>query len=128
MRPSCRCPSSTPRSGSPCHEHPPEEVTVSSPFDVSATPGDAWLPVAPETSVAEPGSFVVADVDGESIVVVRGRDDVVRGFYNVCQHRGTAVAEEACGKAIRFQCPLHAWIYDLDGRLTRAKHPEDLQH
>ena len=54
------------------------------------------------------------------------RDGVLRAFYNVCQHRGTAVVEEQCGKAVRFQCPYHAWIYDLDGKLIRAKHTEDL--
>ena len=57
---------------------------------------------------------------------MRGRDEVIRAFYNVCRHRGTAVEERECGKAVRFQCPYHAWIYDLDGRLIRAKHTEDL--
>ena len=41
--------------------------------------------------------------------------------------RGTAVEERECGKAVRFQCPYHAWIYELDGRLIRAKHTEDLE-
>ncbi len=40
---------------------------------------------------------------------------------------GTAVEERECGTAVRFQCPYHAWIYDLDGRLVRAKHTEDLE-
>ena len=66
------------------------------------------------------------DVLGESVLLVRGRDDVIRAFYNVCRHRGTAVEERECGKAVRFQCPYHAWIYDLDGSLVRAKHTEDL--
>ena len=54
------------------------------------------------------------------------RDGVLRAFYNVCRHRGTAVVEEPCGRAVRFQCPYHAWIYDLDGSLVRAKHTDDL--
>ena len=40
---------------------------------------------------------------------------------------GTAVEERECGKAVRFQCVYHAWIYDLDGKLIRAKHTEDLE-
>jgi len=96
-------------------------------MDASAIPAEAWIAVGGEDAVREPGSFLVAEVEGESIVVVRGRDGVVRGFYNVCQHRGTAITEETCGKAVRFQCPYHAWIYDLDGRLIRAKHTEDLE-
>ena len=77
--------------------------------------------------MAEPGSFVLRDILGENVILVRGRDDVIRAFYNVCRHRGTAVEERECGKAVRFQCPYHAWIYDLDGRLIRAKHTEDLE-
>jgi Rieske 2Fe-2S family protein len=75
----------------------------------------------------EPGSFVVRDYCGESVLLVRGRDDVIRAFYNVCRHRGTPVEERECGKAVRFQCPYHAWIYDLDGTLNRARHTEDLE-
>ena len=85
-----------------------------------------WLAVGRAEEVAEPGSFLVRDVLGESVLLVRGRDEVIRAFYNVCRHRGTAVEERECGKAVRFQCPYHAWIYELDGSLVRAKHTEDL--
>jgi glycine betaine catabolism A len=88
--------------------------------------GRDWVLVAREADVPEPTSFTRVDVDGENVIVVRGRDGVIRAFYNVCRHRGTAVEERACGKAVRFQCPYHAWIYDLDGRLIRAKHTDDL--
>jgi len=86
-----------------------------------------WIAVGRAEEVAEPGSFVLRDILGENVILVRGRDDVIRAFYNVCRHRGTAVEERECGKAVRFQCPYHAWIYDLDGRLIRAKHTEDLE-
>ena len=85
-----------------------------------------WVMVAREEDVPEPGTYTLVDIDGENIIVVRGRDEVLRAFFNVCRHRGTAVAEEACGKVVRFQCPYHAWIYDLEGNLVRAKHTEDL--
>ena len=67
-----------------------------------------------------------AEVDDEPLLIARGRDGELRAFYNVCRHRGTAVVEEPCGKAVRFQCPYHAWIYDLEGKLVRAKHTDDL--
>jgi phenylpropionate dioxygenase-like ring-hydroxylating dioxygenase large terminal subunit len=85
-----------------------------------------WLCIGRASDVPEPGSYRLAEIQGEDIIVVRGRDDVIRAFYNVCRHRGTAVCEEPEGTAVRFQCPYHAWIYDLDGRLIRAKHTEDL--
>jgi Rieske 2Fe-2S family protein len=63
----------------------------------------------------------VRDLAGESLLLVRGVDDVVRGFYNVCAHRGTRLLDEtgeACGHVKRaFKCPYHAWVFDLDGRL-----------
>ena len=86
-----------------------------------------WIVVGREEEVAEPGTFMLRDHFGESVILVRGRDGVLRAFYNVCRHRGTAVEERECGTAVRFQCPYHAWIYDLDGRLVRAKHTEDLE-
>ena len=88
--------------------------------------GRDWMMVGRAEDVPTPGSYMLAEVDGEPLVIVRGRDDVVRAFFNVCRHRGTAVVEEQCGTAVRFQCPYHAWIYDLDGRLVRAKHTDDL--
>ena len=86
-----------------------------------------WLAVGRAEELPEPGSFLVREVLGESVILVRGRDNQIRAFYNVCRHRGTAVEERECGKAVRFQCPYHAWIYDIDGKLMRAKHTEDLE-
>jgi phenylpropionate dioxygenase-like ring-hydroxylating dioxygenase large terminal subunit len=86
-----------------------------------------WVIVGRADEAPEPGTYFTTELDGEPLLVVRGRDDQLRAFYNVCQHRGTAVVEEQRGKAVRFQCPYHAWIYDLEGKLVRAKHTEDLE-
>jgi len=86
-----------------------------------------WVVVGRESEAPEAGTYFTTELDREPLLVVRGRDGQLRAFYNVCQHRGTAVVEEPCGKAVRFQCPYHAWIYDLEGNLVRAKHTEDLE-
>ena len=88
--------------------------------------GADWVPVATETELPEPTSYVVADAGGQRAIVVRGRDGVVRAFHNVCKHRGTPVVESSCGSVPRFQCPYHSWVYDLEGHLVRAKHTDDL--
>jgi len=88
--------------------------------------GRDWQVVGRDEDVPASGSYILATVDDEPLIVVRGRDGIVRAFYNVCQHRGTAVAEEPCGTVVRLQCPYHAWIYDLEGNLIRAKHTDDL--
>ena len=85
-----------------------------------------WLAGRPRGGGPRARQLFLTEIDGEQLLVVRGRDDVLRAFHNVCRHRGTAVARTQCGKAVRFQCPYHAWIYDLDGSLVRAKHTEDL--
>jgi Rieske 2Fe-2S family protein len=64
-----------------------------------------WVAVARAEELPDPGSFVLRDYFGESVLLVRGGDDMVRAFYNVCRHRGTAVEERECGAAVRFQCP-----------------------
>lgn len=86
-----------------------------------------WVCVGRAEDAAEPGTYFLATLLDEPLVVVRGRDGVLRAFYNVCRHRGTAVAEEPSGRLVRFQCPYHAWVYDLDGRLLGAKHMDDVE-
>jgi Rieske 2Fe-2S family protein len=86
-----------------------------------------WVIVGRSSEAPDPGTYFLTELDGESIIVVRGRDAELRAFYNVCRHRGTALVEDQCGTAVRFQCPYHAWIYDLEGQLVRAKHTEDLE-
>ena len=67
--------------------------------------------------VPAPGDFFTDDFSGVPILVVRGRDNVLRAFMNVCRHRGAKVAS-GCGRGAHgFSCPYHAWSYGLDGAL-----------
>jgi phenylpropionate dioxygenase-like ring-hydroxylating dioxygenase large terminal subunit len=76
----------------------------------------SWFCVGRAEEMPDPGSFMVADVTGESVIVVRGDDGALRAFLNVCRHRGSQLCEgTGAVKAIR--CPYHAWSYGLDGRL-----------
>jgi len=86
-----------------------------------------WLCVGRESDVARAGEYLVADVAGDSVVVVRGRDDRLRSFHNVCRHRGSTLLTEPVGSIVRFQCPYHAWTYELDGSLRRAPHTEAIE-
>jgi Rieske 2Fe-2S family protein len=85
-----------------------------------------WLCVGRAEDVAESGSYVLAQVAGESVIVVRDRTGTLRGFSNVCRHRGSTLLDEptADGHLVRIQCPYHAWVYDLDGSLLRAPHTD----
>jgi phenylpropionate dioxygenase-like ring-hydroxylating dioxygenase large terminal subunit len=65
---------------------------------------------------AAPGSYRTDDYAGVPILIVRGRDNKLRAFLNVCRHRGAKIAE-GCGEVRIFSCPYHAWTYDLSGRV-----------
>ena len=77
----------------------------------------------PSAALPEPGSFIARDAAGIPIVVVRGRDGVVRAFHNVCRHRGMRLAADS-GCTNAFVCPYHGWTYELDGRLRHIPHVE----
>ena len=90
-----------------------------------------WICVGRSEEIAAAGDYLVRDVAGESIFVVRNRGGHVRAFYNVCAHRGTKLLDDdpACGhlgKALK--CPYHAWSYDYDGQLlaTPNVHEDEL--
>jgi phenylpropionate dioxygenase-like ring-hydroxylating dioxygenase large terminal subunit len=56
---------------------------------------------------------------------VRGEDDQVRAFTNVCRHRGSRLVDGSSGCAKKLVCPYHAWTYDLDGRLSGVPQKSD---
>jgi choline monooxygenase len=78
---------------------------------------DTWQLAGRAALVAEPGSFLTADIAGEPILVVRDAEGVLRAFFNVCRHRAAPVMTELSGKATRLRCRYHGWTYDLAGRL-----------
>jgi Rieske 2Fe-2S family protein len=87
-----------------------------------------WHCVGRSDALAVPGSFKVREVAGESIIIVRGRDGVLRALFNVCRHRGTRICREASGQfSETIQCGYHAWTYGLDGRLLGAPHMQEVE-
>lgn len=76
-----------------------------------------WQCVGRAEQVKEKGSYITADVAGESIAVVRGDDGVLRAFFNVCRHRAAPVLLDESGCAGKLRCQYHGWTYDLAGRL-----------
>jgi choline monooxygenase len=82
--------------------------------------GRSWQLVARAHQLRHPGQFVTTSLAGEPLVLVRGRDQDLRGFYNVCRHHAAAVVTETCGTASILRCPYHGWSYGLDGCLKGA--------
>jgi len=80
----------------------------------------SWQMVGRADQVREPGQFLTGEVAGEPILVVRGSDNILRGFFNVCRHHAAAVMSEPEGRAQHLRCPYHGWTYALDGKLIGA--------
>ena len=78
-----------------------------------------WHYAARADQVAAPGQLAAAHAGSLPVVLARARDGELRGFVNVCRHRGHVLVD---GEARRetIQCPYHAWTYGLDGTLRNA--------
>lgn len=86
--------------------------------------GPSWAYLAHDSEVPDAGDFVLRRLGRRQVLVVRGRDGVVRGLLNRCTHRGTTLVTEDRGCAKRFTCPYHGWGFDLDGRLAGLPVPD----
>ena len=78
-----------------------------------------WIYVGRAERVAKPGTWLRFEIADESVLVVRGKDGQLRGFYNVCRHRGSRICDDEQGEVrTHLRCPYHAWGYALDGTLV----------
>jgi len=84
-----------------------------------------WLYAAHESELPTPGSYKRCDIAGAPILLARGEDGVVRGFYNACRHRGAPVVRDECGTARRLTCQFHSWSYNLAGELVQVPDERD---
>jgi Rieske 2Fe-2S family protein len=79
---------------------------------------DAWVCAGRSAELAAVGSRRAVAVGDDAVLLVRGDDGVLRGFFNVCQHRAHELAP--CGATSQHRsihCPYHGWRYALDGTL-----------
>lgn len=87
-----------------------------------------WICIGRDNALAAPGDYMVVEIAGESIIVLRDQSGERHAFYNVCRHRGTRLCEAERGRLSEtIQCPYHAWTYALDGRLIGAPHMQEVQ-
>ena len=77
-----------------------------------------WLCIGRLDQLRVSGQYVASELpSGDPIVVVRGHDGVLRGFFNVCRHHAAAVVMAPEGSAEVLRCPYHGWTYSLEGAL-----------
>jgi choline monooxygenase len=88
--------------------------------------GRTWQVVGRRDQIPNSGDYFTTELIGEPLLIVRGSDGQIRGFYNVCRHRAGTPAQ-GCGSRKLFRCNYHAWTYDLEGRLISAPEVKGVQ-
>ena len=88
-------------------------------FDQQAIFAHSWQLAGRADQLGNVGDHVVTEIGGRPVIVVRGNDGVLRGFFNVCKHRAGPLALTS-GNARQLQCRYHGWTYTLEGQLRAA--------
>ena len=74
------------------------------------------------------GDYFTLNIFHERILVIKGNDNVIRAFHNVCSHRATKLIDKNSGNCKkRISCPYHAWGYDLQGNLIKVPHQDEFK-
>jgi choline monooxygenase len=87
----------------------------------------SWLYLCHASDLTEPGAYVAAELAGQHVYALRGRDGALRAFFNVCQHRGHLLLKGKGRIGNLVTCPYHAWAYDHEGSLRAAPHCEGVK-
>jgi len=82
--------------------------------------GRNWLYFCHQSQVPAIGDFLTGEIAGQSIYVIRGRDGLISGFFNVCMHRAHQLLSGAGRVKNAIRCPYHSWTYEMDGSLRGA--------
>jgi len=86
----------------------------------------SWLYACHLDELPETGSYILWQKTGSPILIVRGKDDEVRAFYNTCRHRGGPLVKDERGATQGgFTCGYHGWAYDLEGNLRGMRDRRD---
>lgn len=87
---------------------------------------NGWICAGHISKIPNAGDFFLFKIFDENMIIVRNKKGEVNALYNVCRHRGTVVCQNESGNGKSFQCPYHAWTYDLDGKLIGAPFMKDV--
>jgi phenylpropionate dioxygenase-like ring-hydroxylating dioxygenase large terminal subunit len=77
--------------------------------------GRAWIYIAHESQIPEPGDFFTTDLARQPVLLVRHDPDTFHLLFNRCAHKGAKVVERESGRARMLRCGYHGWTYRTDG-------------
>lgn len=74
-----------------------------------------WVVAGPASQVEKPGDIMIAEVSGQSLIILRDDQGELRSFHNVCRHRGARLCAQKGAVKRHIVCPYHGWGYNLRG-------------
>jgi phenylpropionate dioxygenase-like ring-hydroxylating dioxygenase large terminal subunit len=83
-----------------------------------------WQIACREHDVPEVGDYFEYSIVEDTILVVRTAPGTIKGYFNVCQHRGRKL-RDGCGNSERLRCGYHGWCWDLDGNILEVLDSQD---
>ena len=86
-----------------------------------------WMLAGHVSALRNIGDYITFDAVGERALVVVDEDGEIRGFHNVCRHRGAKLLDGSGQCKNRINCPFHGWSYALDGALKGVPLPETFE-
>jgi len=79
--------------------------------------GNSWQFAGFIEDVQAPGDYLTVQCGFQNIVVVKGENEQLKAFHNICRHRGTQLLRATGKKRKVLTCPYHDWTYNLEGQL-----------
>ena len=86
---------------------------------------NSWLYAAHDDELPNPGDFLSFERGSAPILLIRGKDGVVRAFFNTCRHRGSPIVKSKSGNTSGLMCGYHGWTYNLEGDLINLRDKRD---
>jgi len=90
----------------------------------------SWLNLGRIEDIPNPGDYIVHDLPllATSIILMHGTDGEIRGFHNMCTHRGNKVCPKFAnldsftktGNKKFHTCEFHGWVFDTKGVLVEV--------
>ena len=82
-----------------------------------------WQFAGHVSQLEKPGDFFTFSVAGENLFCIKGKDDAIRAFYNVCQHRAHELVTDS-GNAPLLVCPYRLDLRSDGPAQGRAEYPQ----
>ncbi|KAJ5919046.1 Aromatic-ring-hydroxylating dioxygenase alpha subunit [Penicillium verhagenii] len=86
----------------------------------------SWVYLAHTAQFIKPGAYQSFDLAGFPVFLIRGKDNKIRAFHNVCRHRAYTITRKETGASTVLGCRYHGWSYDTLGQLVKAPQFEDI--